>query len=190
MRRDIPAYIGLTRIQLQDKIARYGWAVGDHTYGNPHIIEEGAGPLTVGRFCSFAGIKIILGNHVSSFGTTYPFDSFRGYWPAMNDTSCHSGHGVTIGSDVWIGEGSIILPGARVGHGAIIGAGAIVRGDIPPFAIVAGNPAQIVRYRFQAGQIERLLRTAWWDRTDEDINRLVPFLVSKDIDRLLVELER
>jgi virginiamycin A acetyltransferase len=67
-----------------------------------------------------------------------------------------------VGHDVWIGAGATILPGARIGSGAIIGAGAVVAGEVPPYAIVAGNPARIVRHRFDADTVTRILKVAWW----------------------------
>jgi virginiamycin A acetyltransferase len=67
-----------------------------------------------------------------------------------------------IGHDVWIGTGATFLPGARLGSGVIVGAGAVVRGDVPPYAIVAGNPARVLRYRFDAQIVERILAVAWW----------------------------
>lgn len=189
MRRDIPPYEGLTRLILADRIERYSWAVGDHTYGHPRILEEAGGRLEIGRFCSIAAVTIVLANHVSSHATTYPFDAFRPYWPNMSDASCHRPRDVTVGSDVWLAEGAMLMPGAQVGHGAIVGAGAIVRGVVPPYAIVAGNPATVLRFRFDPPTIARLLRTAWWDRSDIEINHVLPFLVSNDLEALLQLLE-
>jgi hypothetical protein len=78
--------------------------------------------------------------------------------------SCLEDHRVNtiIGHDVWIGTGATFLPGARLGSGVIVGAGAVVRGDVPPYAIVAGNPARVLRYRFDAQIVERILAVAWW----------------------------
>ena len=189
MRRDIPPYDGLTRLILADRITRYGWSVGDHSYGHPKIMEEAGGPLVIGRFCSMAAVTIVLANHISSYASTYPFDAFRTYWPKMTDASCHRPKGVTIGSDVWLAEGVMLMPGAQVGHGAIVGAGSVVRGTVAPFAIVAGNPATVMRFRFDPGTIARLLRTAWWDRSDDEIGELVPLLTSNDLEALLRTLE-
>ncbi len=189
MRRDVPPYEGLTRVILADRIERYSWAIGDHTYGHPRILEEAGGRLVIGRFCSIAAVTIVLANHVASNASTYPFDAFRFYWPNMTDASCHRSRDVTVGSDVWLAEGAMLLPGAEVGHGAVVGAGSVVRGVVPPYAIVAGNPATVVRYRFDPETIARLLRTAWWDRTDEEINEVVPLLASRDLEGLLRTLE-
>jgi virginiamycin A acetyltransferase len=73
------------------------------------------------------------------------------------------GPDTVVGHDVWIGSGATILPGARIGSGAIIGAGAVVSGDVPPYAIVAGNPARVIRQRFGAETVARILALAWWD---------------------------
>ena len=86
---------------------------------------------------------------------------------------------IIVGNDVWIGFRSIILSGVTIGDGAVIYAGSVVTKDIPPYAIVAGVPAKIIRYRFDAKTIERLARVAWWDWPDEVIkSRLDDFLIS------------
>jgi acetyltransferase-like isoleucine patch superfamily enzyme len=79
------------------------------------------------------------------------------------------GRNTTIGNDVWLGFRSMVLGGARVGDGAVIAAGSVVFQDVPPYAIVAGNPAQVIRYRFSKLVIERLLRIAWWNWPDEKV---------------------
>lgn len=77
---------------------------------------------------------------------------------------------VWIGNDVWIGRGAIVLSGVTVGHGAVIGAGAVVTKDVPPYAIVAGNPARLIRYRFDQDTVDRLMRIKWWDWPDSRLN--------------------
>ena len=79
----------------------------------------------------------------------------------------YGGYTIKIGNDVWIGAKSIILDGVNIGDGAIIGAGALVTKDVPPYAIVGGVPAKIIRYRFESDEIDFLLRLKWWDRSDE-----------------------
>ena len=93
---------------------------------------------------------------------------------------------VTIGNDVWIGMNSIIMDGLTVGDGAVIGAGAIVTRDVPPYAIVAGIPAKVIRYRFDEKTIERLLRSRWYER-DMDLIKKLPV---GDVDLCLGILEQ
>ncbi len=91
----------------------------------------------------------------------------------------------TIGADVWIGNNVLVKTGVQIGHGAIIGANSVVTGDVPPYAIMGGVPAKLIRMRFSEPIIERLLRTAWWDR-DISVIRSLPL---RDIDKCLEILE-
>ena len=86
-----------------------------------------------------------------------------------------------IGNDVWIGEDAVILPGVHIGDGAIIGKGAVVGSDIPPYCVAVGNPAKVVRKRFDEELIELLEETRWWDLPIEEIQTLIPILTSPDL---------
>lgn len=79
-----------------------------------------------------------------------------------------------IGNDVWIGQNAVILPGVNIGDGAIIGANSVVGSDIEPYSIVAGNPAKVIRKRFDEETISLLLEFRWWDKSVEEINALIP----------------
>ena len=92
---------------------------------------------------------------------------------------------ITIGSDVWIGRNAVLLGGITVGHGAIVGAFAVVAKDVPPYAIVVGNPARVIRYRFGPKQIAHLLALKWWDWDDDTIRERRDDL--KRIDVLLAK---
>lgn len=94
---------------------------------------------------------------------------------------------VEIGSDVWLGQGALILQGVKVGHGAVVAAGSVVTKDVPPYAIVGGVPARVLRYRFDEDTVARLLATAWWQRDFAEIARLAPHF--NDADNLLRLLE-
>jgi phosphonate metabolism protein (transferase hexapeptide repeat family) len=95
-----------------------------------------------------------------------------------------AGH-VTIGHDVWIGHGAVILPGVSVGNGAVIGANAVVTRDVEPYAIMAGSPARVLRYRFASGIAARIERLAWWDWPAEKIGRAVPDMQAMSIEDFL-----
>ncbi len=178
-----------TRTHLREGIARHGWVVGEHSYGAPTIVDGQYGPLSIGRYCSIAGeVRIIVSNHVSNTATTYPFASLGQFWPSAPAHGVdHVGKGVTIGHSVWIGAGTTILPGAEIGDGAVIGAMAVVTGKIPPFAVAAGNPARIVRQRFDDPTVQRILATRWWDWPDHEVDRLIPGLLDGDIEVFLAQ---
>lgn len=95
---------------------------------------------------------------------------------------------VNINSDVWIGRSAIVLPGVEVGVGAVVGAGAVVTKSVPPYAIVAGNPARLIRYRFDQPIIKRLLASCWWEYGDDNLYRLGPYF--NDVNKFLEIIER
>lgn len=95
---------------------------------------------------------------------------------------------VRIGHDVWIGHSAIILPGVQVGDGAVVGAGAVVTKPVPPYAIVAGNPARLIRYRFDAATISHLTSTAWWMLTEVELHHLGPWF--NDVGKFLEHFDR
>jgi virginiamycin A acetyltransferase len=119
--------------------------------------------------------------------TTYPFGVFdpatlEGYRDGAGDLP-----DTEVGHDVWIGHGVLILPGARIGSGAIIGAGAVVAGVVPPYAVVAGNPARVIRRRFSEGDVARLQEIGWWDWPLERIRAALPALMAADVGALARE---
>ena len=93
-----------------------------------------------------------------------------------------------IGNDVWIGQNAVILPGTHIGDGAIIGADSVVGGIVEPYTVVAGNPARLIRKRFDDELTGLLLRFRWWDRDIEEINRLIPILTCSDLEKVREEL--
>lgn len=95
---------------------------------------------------------------------------------------------VRVGHDVWIGRSAIVLPGVEIGNGAVVGAGAVVTKDVAPYAVVAGNPARLLRYRFSEPTVARLTATAWWDRDDETLERLGPWF--NDVEGFLEVAEK
>ncbi len=94
-----------------------------------------------------------------------------------------------IGNDVWIGQNATIMPGVRIGDGAIIGANSTVASDISPYSVAAGNPARVIRRRFDDEMILLLERLHWWTRPIEEIDRLLPIITNPDIDEAKTAIE-
>ncbi len=90
-----------------------------------------------------------------------------------------------VGNDVWIGREAKILPGVKIGDGAIVAAYAVVAKDVPPYAVVAGNPARVVKMRFPEEVVELLLKLRWWDWSIEEITAFLPVLTDVDAERAL-----
>lgn len=141
-----------------------------------------------GKFCSVAAMtRINPGNHpmerASQAHFTYRASAyFHGEVDEDSFFAWRRSHRVTIGHDVWIGHGAIVLPGRNVGDGAVIAAGAVVTKDVRPYAIVAGNPARVIRQRFPDEIAARLRHLAWWDWSHERLHGALP-----DFRRLSVE---
>jgi len=163
------------------------YSFGRGSYGLPivHDWKEGS-TLKIGAYCSIAeGVQIFLGgHHRADWVTTFPF-------PAMLPQAAHirdySGtHGdVTIGNDVWLCSDCTILSGVTIGSGAIIAAGALVTRDVEPYAVMGGNPAKFLRWRFPEEQRQQLLQSAWWDWPETELHGLAQTLCSDDIEGFL-----
>jgi len=135
--------------------------------------------LTIGKYCSIAlGVEIFLGgNHRFDFITTALLDpNQRGRIKSKGD--------INIGNDVWIGYQATILSGTTIGDGAVVGAKSVVSGTIPPYAIVAGNPGSIIKYRFDQETIGFLLEARWWDWPKAKIDKYRSLLCSSNIEML------
>lgn len=165
--------------------------VGDYTYydgrGDPSSFEREqvefgyTAKLEIGKFCQIAHkAKFLLSdvNHQMNGPSTYPFFIFgmhnescaewANYEPVMPDKGP-----TVVGNDVWIGHEAVIMPGVKVGDGAIIGARAVVTRDVPPYAIVGGNPARLIRMRFTDEEVAHLLKVQWWNWPMEKISEHV-----------------
>lgn len=141
----------------------------------------------IGNFCSIAvDCKIFLGgNHRTEWITTFPFGHvFEDQFPHSKEGHPTSKGPVIIGNDVWIGYNSTIMSGITIGDGAVIAANSHVVRNVPPYAIVGGNPAQIIKYRFDEETINKLLEYKWWDLPDDKIKQIVPILCSSDVSKL------
>lgn len=160
-------------------------SMGDYSYV---VNDAQITYTTIGKFVSIAAMtRINPGNHPMHRATQAHF-TYRtsAYFPGEADDAeffdWRRAHHVTIGHDVWIGHGAIVLPGRNIGTGAVIAAGAIVTKDVPPYTIVAGNPARTIRRRFAEEVADGLTELAWWDWDHETLRLALP-----DFRKLAVE---
>jgi virginiamycin A acetyltransferase len=162
------------------------WSAHLAPYLYPHSPEK----LTIGKFCQIAdGVTIITSsaNHRYDGFSSFPFAIFQDMdpsRPSMPNSGPNATQDTTIGHDVWIGQGATILPGARIGHGAIVGARSVVAGAVPPYTIIAGNPAKPIRSRFDKITIEALLEIAWWHWPTDKVVSSEAAICGADLDAL------
>lgn len=140
--------------------------------------------VIIGRYCSIShNVNIGATNHNMNFLST-------GFFQNTVEADISENNGYTIiGCDVWIGVNATIIGGAKIGHGAVIGAGAVIKKEIPPYAIVVGNPAKIIKYRFSDEVIADLLDTKWWT-LDSDIIKTLPYKNIKECISILKEIRK
>ena len=156
--------------------------IGRHSYGSEFFIHwEGEDcHVEIARYCSIAqGVRFFAGQeHNTHWTTTYPFSHLPAEWPELRSITGHpaSKGNIVVGNDVWIGFGALIRSGINIGNGAVIAMGAIVTRDVPPYAIVAGSPATLVRFRFSSDIIEQLNQLSWWNQSPEIIRKIAPKL--------------
>ena len=163
--------------------------LGEHSYcaSQPNIFAwNKSGEIEVGKFCSIATnvYFMIDGNHRIDGFTSYPLHILR----ADSDTRPWGKSIPVIGNDVWIGMNAVIYSGVTIGDGAVVAGNAVVTKSVPPYAVVGGNPAKILKYRFSPEIIEKLLKLKWWDLPlDTILNRLGPLY--NDISATIAEIE-
>lgn len=162
-----------TRSRFANHFIDINVKIGEHTYtqASGHIYRD----TIIGRYCSIANnASIGVLHHRMESLSTHPFQ----YESRFNSTiktsperqeNKNRGYRTKIGNDVWIGENTVILTGKTIGDGAVIGAGAVVTKDVPPYAIVGGVPAKIIRYRFDEPTIKELLELQWWNLEPEEM---------------------
>jgi virginiamycin A acetyltransferase len=188
-------------IFLKNLISHPNIQIGDYTYFNdfrlpvddvrqllmPYMHQAAPEKLIIGKFVQIAhGVQFITSsaNHQMDGFSTYPFavfgepwiSSYEAKWPNKGDT--------TVGNDVWIGHDALIMPAVIIGDGAIIASRSVVTKDIPSYAIVAGNPAKVIRKRFDEEIISSLLEIKWWDWPIEIITANIAAIVGADINEL------
>lgn len=173
----------LKRLERQGRLIR-----GVGTYGAPTVWTFDVEPetrLIIGNYSAVGGTHMLGGQHAIHHVASYPL---RIYWdlPGAGEDGNPTVRGdIVIGSDVWCGFGSWVLSGVTIGDGAVVGGGSVVTKDVPPYAIVGGNPAKIIRYRHTPEQIEALLEIKWWDWPEEEIREAVPYLANEDVDAFI-----
>ncbi|MFF7710381.1 DapH/DapD/GlmU-related protein [Pseudomonas sp. NPDC007930] len=159
--------------------------VGAGTYGVPFVRQFNGetATLRIGAYTSIAGDVTILlgGNHRTDWISNYPFPLVFKEAKQVQDFSYSKGD-VVIGSDCWIGERATIMSGVTIGHGAVVAAGAVVTKPVAPYAIVGGNPAKVIRWRFDEPLRQRLLASAWWAWPSDEVAAISPMLCSADFD--------
>ncbi|MEU4586979.1 CatB-related O-acetyltransferase [Kitasatospora aureofaciens] len=153
------------------------------------LYHYGPERLVIGRFCAFAqGVRFVMNgaNHRMDGPSTFPFPIMGGAWAEHFDLlSGLPGRGDTVvGHDVWLGYRTTVMPGVRIGNGAIVAAGPVVTSDIPDYAIAGGNPAKVVRMRYEEDEVARLLAVAWWDWPVEHLTRHLRTVMSGSVEEL------
>ena len=196
----IPGYEN--EIYVKPTVSNPRIIVGDFTYiadseFESHVTyhyEWNGDKLIIGKFCQIAsGVEFVMNgaNHKMNSVSTFPFYTLEGWDmepPSLDDLPIKGD--TVIGNDVWIGQDAVILPGVHVGDGAIIGACSVVGSDIDPYSIVVGDPAKLLRKRFDDELIDLLLRFKWWDRSVDEINELIPILTCSDLEKVRKELKK
>ena len=170
--------------------------VGDFTYFGDvdfekhvtHHYDFIGDKLIIGKFCQIAsGVEFIMNgaNHQINAVSTFPFYIFEGWEQKVPPLSEMPLKGDTVvGNDVWIGQNATILPGVHINDGAIVGLNSVVASDIPAYTIVAGNPAKIIRKRFDDELVSLMLKFRWWDLSIDEINSLIPILTCSNLEKV------
>ena len=172
-------YLGKNVVCVDDR-----FIMGDYSYMNSGFV----GNVSVGKFCSISdNVNLAPGQHYTNKLSTYPIR--RKIINDYNSPQFPENNKLSIGNDVWIGYGAVIMDGLTIGDGAIVASNAVVCKDVPPYAIVGGVPAEIIKYRFSSHIIEELLNMQWWNWTLNSIRENID-LFEEDIDEQWLKNEK
>lgn len=169
------------------------YKIGVGTYGLPIVLDWKEGTtLEIGSYCSISrNVQIFLGgNHRANWISTFPFPKFYPELSSLIPSFGVTKGDVIIGSDVWLCRNCTIMSGIKIGHGAIVASGAIVTKDVPPYAIVAGNPAKIIKYRFDQETIDKLLKSEWWKWPEDEIRKIANIMCNDNFYDFFEYLKR
>lgn len=174
--------------------------VGDFTYFSDvdfekhvtHHYDFLGDKLIIGKFCQIgAGVEFVMNgaNHQMNAVSTFPFYICEGWKmdpPAMDDLPFKGD--TVVGNDVWFGQNVTVLPGVHIGDGAVIGANSVIAKDVPPYTIVAGNPAREIRKRFDDELVQLMLKFKWWEKSIDEIDALIPILTCGNLAKVKAEI--
>jgi chloramphenicol O-acetyltransferase type B len=178
------------RQQAKFKKRYSNYTIGTASYGVPIIHDNhGLTSLKIGAFCSIASnVQIFLGGqHRIDWVSSYPFPFFFQMDAIYKEKSllADSRGDVIIGSDVWLCANCIILSGVTIGHGAVIGNGAVISRNVEPYAVMAGNPAKLIKWRFDEPTRTALLESTWWEWPEAEISRIMHLLCNENLAEFL-----
>jgi acetyltransferase-like isoleucine patch superfamily enzyme len=166
------------------------WELGHNSYISDEaeiICFRSTHTIKVGKYSSIGKCSIMVdGDHAVNYASTFPFKEFNLSPTARENKNLKAVP--EIGNDVWIGDNAVIYGGVKINNGAVVAGNSVVTKDVPHYAIVAGNPARIMKYRFKAETIERFMALRWWDLPEEVIfKKLAPFM--HDVELFLEKAE-
>ena len=163
---------------------------GHRSYDDP-IIRGDMSDVYIGKYTSIAqGVIVDCGfHHKIDAVSLFPFTAIYDEYKSLGGHPVSKGD-IHIGSDCWIGEGSLIMGGVSIGDGAVIGARSVVTKSVSPYSIVAGSPARHIRWRFSLEEISKLLEIKWWDWEEEKVKKFIPYLISNNINEFFNETNR
>lgn len=164
--------------------------LGDFSYTGANTVLKQA---IIGKFCSISWNVSATGNlHDYERISSHPFSQLKSFGVVKSDSFIENDK-INIGNDVWIAANAVILPGVMIGDGAVIGGGSVVTQNVPPYAIAVGNPARIIKFRFEDEIVNMLLESKWWDFSKDILinnHSLFQKKMSKEIANELLKISK